>query len=161
MQKHHLISATLEINSRSLSAAQSLGPKGKKKVGKKREKEPPPLCLTLSGSINDQMEAICVTALTAVTGRQLTPPTYCIQKSQERPRKRGRMDGVMESVFICLGGWIRSLERRRIKMRSDAERRLKQGIMEEGRRGAKEEKDGGGDKEGGRLEEEKKRDDPR
>lgn len=67
----------------------------------------------------------------------------------------------MESVCICLGGWIRSLERRRIKMRSDAERRLKQGIMEEGWRGAEEGEDGGGDKEGGRLEEEKKRDDPR
>lgn len=47
------------------------------------------------------------------------------------------MDGVMESACVCLGGWIRSLGRRRI--RSDAEWRLKQGIMEEGRRGAEEE----------------------
>lgn len=69
------------------------------------------------------------------------------------------MDGVMESVCVCLGGWIRSLGRRRI--RRDAEWRLKQGIMEEGRRGAEEEEGGGGDKEGGRLEEEKKRDDLR
>lgn len=74
-------------------------PEGKKERGEKREKEPPPpppLCLTLSGSINDQMEAICVTTLTALTGRQLTPPTYCIQMSQERPRRR--KDGWM-------GGW--------------------------------------------------------
>lgn len=67
------------------------------------------------------------------------------------------MDGVMESVCICLGGWIRSLKR--IRIRSDAEWILEEGIMEEGRRGAEE--DAGGDKEGGRLEEEKKRDDPR
>lgn len=81
------------------------GPERKKESGgKKGEKEAPSLRLTLSGSINDQMEAICVTALTAVTGRKLAPPTYCIQMSRERPRKRGRMDGWSDGECVRLSG---------------------------------------------------------
>lgn len=89
------------MNSRSLFVAASLSLKFNQKKEKKRKKPfsraaAPPLCLTLSGSINDQMEAICVTMLTAVTGWQLAAPTLCIQMSRERPRKGGGKDGGRE-----------------------------------------------------------------
>lgn len=112
------------MNSRSLSVAASLSLKFKKRKRKKKGKKPfsraaaPPLCLTLSGSINDQMEAICVTMLTAVTGWQLAAPTLCIQMSRERPRKgggQGWRDGGKEEgvetvqlvMCSCPRGWIR------------------------------------------------------
>lgn len=134
------------MNSRSLSVAASLSLKFKKRKRKKKGKKPfshaaaPPLCLTLSGSINDQMEAICVTMLTAVTGWQLAAPTLCIQMSRERPRKgggQGWRDGGKEEgvetvqlvMCSCPRGWIRprSLavggERKRTRMEGEAEGR--------------------------------------
>lgn len=108
------------------------------------------------------MEAICVTTLTAVTGRQLAPPTHCIQMSQERPRKGGGWGGEEMEGWRggCLGGWIRPPKSRR-RRRKGAGWRLKQGSWKRDGGTAEEEEDEGGDKEGGRLEEDQQRDDLR